>query len=114
MAAVLAAEADAELHRLERIVAAQLAPGAELDRIVSLALGAASRPDRALWIDAWGEALRSEVMRRHLVELDRRWWRLLRAVVDEGRARGRSRGRAADAAWSPTGSWRCSTATACS
>jgi hypothetical protein len=53
-----------------------------------LALGAASRPDWALWIDAWGEALRSEVMRRHLVELDRRWVRLLRAVIEEGRESG--------------------------
>jgi AcrR family transcriptional regulator len=84
MAATLAAEARAELERLDAIVASDLGPVDKVRRIIELSLGAVSVGDWALWIDAWGEGLRSPVMARHLEELDRRWRRALEHVITEG------------------------------
>jgi AcrR family transcriptional regulator len=88
MAATLAAEASAELERLDRIVSSAAAPPTKVERIVRMSLGPASVPDWGLWIDAWGESLRSPVMRRLLTELDERWQQAIGAVVTEGRAAG--------------------------
>ena len=88
MAATLAAEARAEMERLDAIVGSEVEPLDKLRRIVALSLGAASVEDWALWIDAWGEALRSPVMARHLEELDRQWRRALEQVITEGVEQG--------------------------
>jgi AcrR family transcriptional regulator len=84
MAATLAAEARAELQRLDAIVESDVGPVDKVRRIVELSLGAASVGDWALWIDAWGEGLRSPVMSRHLEHLDRRWCRALERVITQG------------------------------
>jgi hypothetical protein len=53
-----------------------------------MSLGPASVPDWGLWIDAWGESLRSPVMSRLLTELDERWQRGIGAVVEQGCSAG--------------------------
>ena len=88
MAATLAAEAQGELQRLEAVAAAPLDPVAKLSRVVHLSLGAASVGDWALWIDAWGEGLRSATMRDHLADLDRRWLAAIEAVIVDGEQAG--------------------------
>ncbi len=88
MAATLAAEASAELERMERIVSSRARPAAKIDRILRMSLGPASVADWGMWIDAWGEGLRSPVMSRLLAELDERWQRSIAAIVEEGRAAG--------------------------
>jgi AcrR family transcriptional regulator len=88
MAATLAAEAQGELERLEAVAAAPLGPVAKLSRVVHLSLGAASVGDWALWIDAWGEGLRSGTMRDHLADLDRRWLAAIEAVIVDGQQAG--------------------------
>ena len=84
MAATLAAEARAELVRLDAIVGSDVGPLDKVRRILDLSLGTASVGDWALWIDAWGEGLRSAVMARHLEHLDRRWCRALERVITQG------------------------------
>ena len=88
MAATLAAEARGELERLEAVAAAPLDPLAKLSRVVHLSLGAASVGDWALWIDAWGEGLRSVTMRHHLADLDRRWLAAIEAIIADGEGTG--------------------------
>ena len=88
MAATLAAEAQGELERLEAVAAAPLDPLAKLSRVVHLSLGAASVGDWALWIDAWGEGLRSAIMRDHLADLDRRWIAAIETVIADGQRAG--------------------------
>ena len=88
MAATLAAEASAELERMERIVSSSARPPAKIERILRMSLGSATVPDWGMWIDAWGEGLRSPVMARLLAELDERWQRSIGAIVEEGRAAG--------------------------
>ena len=85
MAATLAAEARRGAAAARR---GRRQPGrtplAKLHRILHLSLGSASVGDWALWIDAWGEGLRSTVMARHLADLDRRWRRVFERVITEG------------------------------
>src|SRR5262245_36799174 len=88
MAATLAAEVSAELTRMDRIVSSKAGPAAKVERILRMSLGPASVADWRLWIDAWGEGLRSPVMSRLLTELDDRWQQAIGAVVSEGRAAG--------------------------
>jgi AcrR family transcriptional regulator len=88
MAATLAAEVSAELARMDRIVSSAAGPKVKVERILRMSLGLASVADWRLWIDAWGEGLRSPVMRRLLIELDERWQQAIRTVVTEGRAAG--------------------------
>jgi AcrR family transcriptional regulator len=88
MAATLAAEVSAELARMDRIVSSAAGPKVKVERILRMSLGPASVADWRLWIDAWGEGLRSPVMRRLLVELDERWQQAILTVVTEGRAAG--------------------------
>jgi AcrR family transcriptional regulator len=88
MAATLAAEVSAELARMDRIVSSAAGPKVKVERILRMSLGPASVADWRLWIDAWGEGLRSPVMRRLLVELDERWQQAIRTVVTDGRAAG--------------------------
>jgi AcrR family transcriptional regulator len=88
MAATLAAEASAELERMDRIVSSTAGPPAKIERILRMSLGPASVADWGLWINAWGEGLRSPVMSRLLVELDDRWQQAIGAVVTEGKAAG--------------------------
>jgi AcrR family transcriptional regulator len=88
MAATLAAEAQGELERLEAVAAADLDPLAKLSRVVHLSLGAASVGDWALWIDAWGEGLRSATMRDLLADLDRRWLAAIEVVIADGQQAG--------------------------
>src|SRR5262245_17551259 len=88
MAATLAAEVSAELTRVDRIVSSTAGPPAKIERILRMSLGPSSVSDWGLWIDAWGEGLRSPVMSRLLAELDERWQQAIGAVVGEGRAAG--------------------------
>jgi AcrR family transcriptional regulator len=88
MAATLATEAQGELERLEAVAAAPLDPLAKLSRVVHLSLGAASVGDWALWIDAWGEGLRSVTMRDHLADLDHRWLGAIEAIIADGERAG--------------------------
>lgn len=88
MAATLAAEASAELDRLDRIVSSDARPVAKIERMLHMSLGPASVADWGLWIDAWGEGLRSPVMTRLLSELDDRWQSAIAAVLTEGLSSG--------------------------
>jgi AcrR family transcriptional regulator len=88
MAATLAAEASAELERMERIVASSASPPAKIERILRTSFGSTSVADWGMWIDAWGEGLRSPVMSHLLAELDERWQQAIGAIVEEGRAAG--------------------------
>jgi AcrR family transcriptional regulator len=88
MAATLAAEVSAELARMDRIVSSRGGAPAKIERILRMSLGPAAVPDWGLWIDAWGEGLRSPVMSHLLTDLDERWQRGIGAVVEQGRAAG--------------------------
>src|SRR5262245_3847821 len=88
MAATLAAEVQGELSRLDAVVARPVDPVAKMSRIVHLSLGPGSVADWALWIDAWGEGLRSDTMNRLLADLDRHWRDAIEHVVTEGVEQG--------------------------
>jgi AcrR family transcriptional regulator len=84
LAQTLAAETTAELARLTSIVELDLSATERMELVLTMSLGAGSKSDWELWIDAWGEAQRSEALRVHLVELDRQWRRSLEPVVTAG------------------------------
>jgi AcrR family transcriptional regulator len=88
MAATLAAEVSAELARIGRIAASGAAPTVKIEHILRMSLGPASVADWRLWIDAWGEGLRSPVMSRLLADLDERWQQAIGVVVTDGRTAG--------------------------
>jgi AcrR family transcriptional regulator len=89
----LLAEAFAFASRAETAYVDDLAESSDspvdrLDALLVAAVGPATRSSWALWIDSWGEALRSEVLRRTWRQLDDDWRRSLRCVIEDGMASG--------------------------
>ena len=89
----LLAEAFAFASRAETALVDNLAESADspverLDALLVAGVGPATRTSWALWIDSWGEAIRSEVLRRTWRQLDDRWRRALQRVIEDGMASG--------------------------
>jgi AcrR family transcriptional regulator len=89
----LLAEAFAFASRAESALVDKLAessdsPVERLDALLVAAVGPATRMAWGLWIDSWGESLRSEVLRRTWRQLDDRWRRSLQRVIEDGMAAG--------------------------
>jgi AcrR family transcriptional regulator len=78
-----------DLARLADAVEGEDEPVERLRRVLELYGPTGTAPGWRLWIDAWALAQHEAVIRGALRRLDRRWTEALRAVVDEGVARGR-------------------------
>jgi AcrR family transcriptional regulator len=76
--------ADADIRRLEKTVAAGSDPIERLDRVLREYLPGPRDQSWTLWIDAWGEALRSPTLREISEELDQAWIGLLERVIRDG------------------------------
>jgi AcrR family transcriptional regulator len=76
--------ADADIRRLEKTVAAGSDPIERLDRVLREYLPGPRDQSWTLWIDAWGEALRSPTLKEISEELDAAWVSLLERVIRDG------------------------------
>jgi AcrR family transcriptional regulator len=76
--------AEADLVRLSEQVAKVAGPIAKLDQIFRLYTPEEAEPDWMLWIDGWGEALRSPALREISQALDLRWKRMLEQIIEDG------------------------------
>jgi AcrR family transcriptional regulator len=76
--------AEADLVRLSEQVANVDGPIAKLDQIFRLYTPVEAEPDWMLWIDGWGEALRSPALREISQALDLRWKRMLEQIIEDG------------------------------
>jgi AcrR family transcriptional regulator len=77
-----------EMVDLDAIADATDAPLDRLDALLVSGLGPSTRASWALWIDSWGEALRSPVLRKTWRQLDDRWRAVLEEVVEQGMKAG--------------------------
>jgi AcrR family transcriptional regulator len=77
-----------EMADLDAIAGAADAPLDRLDALLVSGLGPSTRASWALWIDSWGEALRSPVLRKTWRQLDDRWRAVLEEVVEQGMKAG--------------------------
>ena len=78
----------AETTLVDNLAESSDSPVERLDALLVAGVGPATRTSWALWIDSWGEALRSEVLRRTWRQLDDRWRRSLQRVIEDGMAAG--------------------------
>jgi AcrR family transcriptional regulator len=83
--------AEADLARLEAEVAKEIEPLAKLDLIFQLYTPEEAEPGWMMWIDGWGEALRSPALKAISQDLDLRWKTVLQEIVEAGVAQGRFR-----------------------
>jgi AcrR family transcriptional regulator len=81
--------AEADLARLEAEVARAVDPLAKLDLIFKLYTPEESEPGWMMWIDGWGEALRSPVLKAISQDLDLRWKNVLQEIIELGVDTGR-------------------------
>jgi AcrR family transcriptional regulator len=87
--AMLRETAAAEIAGIRRSLARATGPKRRLTRLIEVYLPSGKRdPSWVLWIDAWGEALRDDNVRRISEELDQAWVDLLAEVIAEGVAAG--------------------------
>jgi AcrR family transcriptional regulator len=84
----LESEADEELRRLAEVLDPRCSAPSRIDRLIEMSLAADTITDWALWVAAWGEAIRSERMRSALEGLDRRWLRAVADVIRDGQSDG--------------------------
>ena len=85
LAETLRATAAADIRRLEESVAGHGDPIERVDRVLQEYLPSEERDQSwVLWIDAWGDALRSPRLREISEELDTAWARVLEQVIREG------------------------------
>ena len=77
-----------DLDRLSATAAGDGSAAQRLDRILQLYSPAGSSEAWLLWIDAWGQALRSPELAEVSRQLDLRWKQTLAAVIREGVAAG--------------------------
>jgi AcrR family transcriptional regulator len=77
-----------DLDRLSATAAGDGSAAQRLDRILRLYSPAGSSEAWLLWIDAWGQALRSPELAEVSRQLDLRWKQTLAAVIREGVAAG--------------------------
>jgi AcrR family transcriptional regulator len=89
LAETLRYAADADIARLEKVVAQLDDPLKRLDRVLGEYLPEA-RGDQSwvMWVDAWGHAIRSERLRKILAELDLAWSGAIETVIRDGVATG--------------------------
>jgi AcrR family transcriptional regulator len=78
----------AETELLDNVAESSDSPVERLDAMIVAAVGPATRIGWGLWIDGWGAALRSEVLRRTWRQLDDHWRRCLQRVIEDGMAAG--------------------------
>ncbi|HEX7095466.1 MAG TPA: TetR/AcrR family transcriptional regulator [Acidimicrobiales bacterium] len=85
LAETLRVMAAADIRRLEESVAGSGDPLERLDRVLQEYLPSEERDQSwVLWIDAWGDALRSPRLREISEELDMAWARVLEQVIRDG------------------------------
>jgi AcrR family transcriptional regulator len=77
-----------DLDRLDDAVTRGRDPLDRLRRVLRLYGPTGAAPGWRLWIDAWALAQREPTISRVLRRLDRRWYAVLREVVEEGVADG--------------------------
>jgi AcrR family transcriptional regulator len=80
--------ASEDLERLSATAAGDGTAAQRLDRILRLYSPADSSEAWLLWIDAWGQALRSPELAEVSRQLDLRWKQTLASVIGEGVASG--------------------------
>lgn len=80
--------ADEEQAQMEEDIAAAKGPVAKLDAFFSAYSPKGAEPGWLLWIDAWGEGLRSPALRRISQELDLASVKTIQGVIDLGVAEG--------------------------
>jgi AcrR family transcriptional regulator len=80
--------ADVDLARLAEEVAKADNAVAKLDVIFRLYSPESAEPGWMLWIDGWGEALRTPALKQLSQDLDLRWKRLLEDIINAGVAAG--------------------------
>lgn len=78
----------AEIEDLDTIARSTDSPIDRLDALLVAGVGPSTRASWAMWIDSWGEALRSPVLRKTWRQLDDRWRAALESVVADGMASG--------------------------
>ena len=86
LAQTLGMEATAELDRLRATVAGPDSAQTKMRRLVTLSISRSTTPDWRLWVDAWGEGMRTQTMRNHLSDLDNQWRAALATVIRSGQA----------------------------
>jgi AcrR family transcriptional regulator len=84
LAEAFARAAQGDLVRLRAEVAKATSAAAKLDEIFTLYSPKEAEPGWMLWIDGWGEALRSPTLRRISQELDVEWKQIMEDVIREG------------------------------
>jgi len=85
LAEALRATAAADIRRLEEAVAGHSDPLERLDAVLQEYVPSAEHDQSwVLWIDAWGDALRSPRLREISEELDTAWARVLENVIRDG------------------------------
>lgn len=77
-----------DLQRLAVAVAEGNTASGKLDRVFQLYSPDESEPGWMLWIDSWGESLRSPELREISQELDETWKRTIQQLIVEGVKRG--------------------------
>jgi len=80
-----------EIEDLDAISESKDSPAARLDKLLVAGVGPSTRASWAMWIDSWGEALRSPVLRRTWRQLDDCWRSALERVVSDGMKDGELR-----------------------
>jgi AcrR family transcriptional regulator len=88
LAEALRYAAEADLARLHDEVAKGATCTDRLDRVIALYQPIEAEPGWMLWIDGWGEALRSEQLRRISRDLDLAWQQTLEGIIRDGVASG--------------------------
>ncbi len=83
--------AEADLVRLHAEVERGTTAVERLERVIHLYGHVQAEPGWMLWIDGWGEALRSPTLQKISQELDLQWQRVIADVVREGVAAGEFR-----------------------
>lgn len=84
----LETEAENELREVAAILAAPGSAIERIDKLIEISFSTTKIADWGLWVAAWGEAMRSDRMRRSLDRLDRRWLRAVTAVIRDGQSTG--------------------------
>jgi AcrR family transcriptional regulator len=83
--------AEADLARLHAEVERGRSAVERLERVIHLYAHIEAEPGWMLWIDGWGEALRSSTLQKISQELDSQWQQVMADVVREGVAGGEFR-----------------------
>jgi AcrR family transcriptional regulator len=84
LAETLRFAANDDLNRLQETVAVGRPAIHRLDRLFRAYLPGPGDVSWRLWIDAWGEALRSETLKEISQELDEAWVALLERIIRDG------------------------------